>query len=104
LSPVKLDGRAAKVKGTTATGYRVSARLKEVLMRGLGILGIVLVVLGGIVLLLGGISYTKNRDEARIGPIRVAAEEREFIPPIAGVAALAIGVVLIATERGRKHA
>ncbi len=59
------------------------------------IAGIVLIVLGAIVLLMQGISYTQRRDEVRVGPLSVAAEERGFIPPIAGALAIGAGVLLM---------
>ena len=56
-------------------------------MRPLGILGLALIALGGVVLALGGISYVKERESAKLGPIEVATERRGFIPPVAGAAA-----------------
>lgn len=70
-------------------------------MRPLGILGWALIVIGGVVLALGGISYTKERESAKLGPVEVATERRGFIPPLAGAAAVAVGIVLVVAGRRR---
>jgi hypothetical protein len=72
-------------------------------MRPLGIVGWALIVLGAVVLALGGISYIKERDSAKLGPIEVATERRGFIPPVAGVAAAALGIVLVVADRRRRR-
>ena len=72
-------------------------------MRPLGIVGWVLIVLGAVVLALGGISYVKERESAQLGPIKVATERRGFIPPVAGVAAVALGIVLVVADRRRRR-
>lgn len=69
-------------------------------MRPLGLLGMALIVIGGIVLAMRGLSYTKERDATKIGPVEIAAEKKGFIPPIAGAAMLAVGVVLVFAGRG----
>ena len=71
-------------------------------MRPLGIVGWTLIVLGAVVLALGGISYIKERESAQVGPIQVATERRGFIPPVAGVAVVALGIVLILADRRRR--
>jgi hypothetical protein len=68
-------------------------------MGPMGLIGVILIVFGVVVLALRGISYTKDRDEVEIGPVEVAAEEKGTIPPIAGVAAIAAGVVLVFVGR-----
>ena len=70
-------------------------------MRPLGWIGVALIVLGGVGLAMRGLSYTKDRTEVELGPIEVAAEERGFIPPIAGLVAVVAGVVLVAAGRRR---
>ena len=72
-------------------------------MRPLGIVGWALIVLGAVVLALGGVSYIKERESAQIGPIQVATERRGFIPPVAGVAAVVVGVVLVVADRRRRR-
>ena len=72
-------------------------------MRPLGIVGWILIVAGAVVLALGGVSYIKERESAQVGPIKVATERRGFIPPVAGLAAVALGIVLVvADRRGRR--
>ncbi len=70
-------------------------------MKPLGIVGVLLVIVGAVVVALQGISYVKDRDTARVGPIRVTTEEKGFITPLAGVAAIAVGVVLMATAKSK---
>ncbi len=38
-------------------------------MRPLGLIGVLLVVAGVIVLAMRGLSYTKDREEVRVGPV-----------------------------------
>jgi hypothetical protein len=71
-------------------------------MRPLGWLGALLIVAGGVVLAMRGLSYTKERQEVNIGPVEVAAERKGFIPPLAGAAAVAVGVILVFAGRKRK--
>jgi hypothetical protein len=71
-------------------------------MRPLGWIGVLLIVAGGIVLAMRGLSYTKERQEVNIGPVEVAAERKGFIPPLAGAAALVLGVVLVFAARKGK--
>lgn len=71
-------------------------------MRPLGWVGVLLIVAGGVVLALQGFSYTKERQEVRVGPVEVAAERKGFIPPAAGAAALALGVILVFVSRKRQ--
>ncbi len=68
-------------------------------MKPLGIVGILLVIGGAIVVALQGVRYVKDRDTAHVGPISVTTERKGFITPLAGVAAIAVGVVLMATAR-----
>ena len=65
-------------------------------MKPLLILGIVLIVAGVALLALRGIPYTKEH-RAEIGPLKLKADEERTlpIPPIASVAILAGGVVLV---------
>ena len=65
------------------------------------VIGAVLIVLGGIVVALQGVSYVRDRQEVRVGPIEIASEERGFIPPVVGVIALIAGVGLVLIGRRR---
>jgi len=72
-------------------------------VRPLGILGWALIALGAVVLAFGGISYTKERETAQVGPIKVAAERKGFVPPLAGAAAAALGIALVVADRRRRR-
>ena len=64
-------------------------------MKPLGLLGVLLVIAGVIVVAMRGIPYTKSRNEVEVGPMKVTAQEKGLVPPIAGIAAIVIGGVLI---------
>jgi len=66
-------------------------------MRGLAILGVVLIVAGLISLFAGGFSYT-DRDTTEIGPVDVTVSDREHvrIPMAVSIGAVVLGVVLLA--------
>ncbi len=64
-------------------------------MRPIGWIGIILVVLGVIILAMRGVSYTKDRQEVSVGPMKVATEQKGFVPPAAGFLAIAVGVALV---------
>ena len=68
-------------------------------MRPLGWIGVALIVAGAVVLAMRGFSYTKDRQEVKLGPIEVAAEKKGFVPPLAGGAALVVGVILVLAAR-----
>jgi drug/metabolite transporter (DMT)-like permease len=70
-------------------------------MRPLGILGVILIVAGLVVLVLRGFSYTKDRDSVNVGPLKISAEEKGFVPPVAGIVAVAAGLVLVTVGRKR---
>jgi hypothetical protein len=64
-------------------------------MRPIGWIGVVLVIMGGIILAMRGVSYTKDRQEVSVGPMKVAAEQKGFVPPAAGFLAIAVGAGLV---------
>ncbi len=67
--------------------------------------GLVLIALGVVGLVWGGITYTRERNTAEFGPVKVRVTERESIPlpPVAGAICLLGGIVLVTTgTRGRK--
>ena len=66
-------------------------------MRGIMILGVVLIILGVVALAWQGITYTKKEKVVEIGPLKVEAEREKTIPlpPILGGVAVAAGVVLV---------
>ena len=68
------------------------------------LIGVLLIVFGVVALALGGISYTKREKVVDLGPIQATAERQKTIPlsPIAGIAAVAGGIALIALGSRRK--
>lgn len=70
-------------------------------MRPLGWIGVALIVAGGIILVMRGVSYTKNRSDIELGPVKVAAVEKGFVPPVIGVVAMLVGAGLVFAGRRR---
>jgi len=68
-------------------------------MRPLGWIGVLLVVGGVIVVAMRGIPYTKSHNEVEVGPLKVTSQERGMVPPMAGIAAIVIGGVLVFAGR-----
>jgi hypothetical protein len=70
-------------------------------MKGLVVLGILLLLGGLAALIWPAITYTKVEKPIDIGPIEVTTENKERIPlpPIFGIAAAAAGVTLIVVGR-----
>jgi len=66
-------------------------------MKPISILGIILIVFGIFAFVSEGITYTKTEKVLDIGPIEATTERHKTIPipPIAGGAAVAAGVVLV---------
>lgn len=65
------------------------------------ILGLALVVAGILGLAYGGFSYTKETHAAKIGPLEMSVKDKETVnvPVWAGVAALAVGGLLVLGNR-----
>ena len=61
------------------------------------IVAIILIVAGVLGLAYGSFSYTKEKHEAKIGPLQFSITENETIniPVWAGVGAIGIGVILL---------
>lgn len=66
-------------------------------------IGVILLVLGALGLMYGGFSYTQDSTNAKIGPIelKVQQKERVNIPLWGSIAALAVGGVLVFSDRRR---
>lgn len=60
-------------------------------------LGIVLIIAGLVALIYGGIQYTSHKREVDMGPVQITKTEHHTIPlpPLLGVASIAVGGVLI---------
>jgi hypothetical protein len=67
-------------------------------------LGLALVALGVLALVYRGFSYTGERHDVAMGPVKIRVDERERvnIPVWAGVAAVAVGAGLLAFGGGRR--
>ncbi len=63
------------------------------------LLALALIVAGVLGLVYGSFSYTKETHEARLGPLEMSVKEKETVavPVWAGVAAVAVGTVLLFT-------
>ncbi len=66
-------------------------------MNAIKMAGIALIVAGILGLLYGGFSYTKDTHETKLGPIELSIKDKQTvnIPVWAGVAAIAVGGVLL---------
>jgi drug/metabolite transporter (DMT)-like permease len=67
-------------------------------------LGLVLIALGVLALVYKGFTYTGERHNVSMGPVKIHVDERERvnIPMWAGVAAVAVGAGLLAFGGGRR--
>src|SRR5688572_32533893 len=80
--------------------FKASTR-EETTMTPVKIVGILLIVLGALGLAFGSFSYTKETHQAKIGPLQLSVEEKERInvPQWAGLASIAVGIVLLVAGR-----
>jgi hypothetical protein len=67
-------------------------------------IAVVLIVSGVLALVYRGFSYTKERHQAKLGPLELRVDEKEHvnIPVWAGAIAIAGGVVLLIADRKKK--
>lgn len=74
-------------------------------MRIMTVIGIALIALGVIGLIYGGITYTSSENVVDMGSMHVQVDRTKHIPfsPIAGAAAVTVGVILMLVGR-RRHA
>ncbi|MES2218323.1 MAG: DUF3185 domain-containing protein [Pseudomonadota bacterium] len=65
------------------------------------IVGILLIVLGIVSLGYRGFTYNKQEDIAKIGSVKITADEQKtvFLPPIFGGIALVAGIALVVIGR-----
>jgi hypothetical protein len=68
-------------------------------MRALSWIGVLLIIGGIIVVAVRGIPYTKSRNEVEVGPLKVTSQERGYVPPIVGLAAIVVGGILVFAGR-----
>jgi TRAP-type C4-dicarboxylate transport system permease small subunit len=66
-------------------------------MNAIKVVALALIVAGVLGLVYGGFSYTKETHEAKLGPLQVSVKDTQTVnvPVWAGVAAIAIGGVLL---------
>ena len=66
-------------------------------MKGLTIIGIVLIILGIVALAYQGITYTTREKVVDLGPLKASVEKEKAIPlpPVLGGLAIAAGVFLV---------
>lgn len=66
-------------------------------MNGIKLVAIILIVLGGIALALGSFSYTKEKEQVKLGPIELSVKQKETVnlPIWLGAGVLLAGVVLL---------
>jgi hypothetical protein len=71
-------------------------------MQGNQLLGLIVLILGILALSYGGFTYTRDREKAHIGPVKIEVQDKEHvnIPLWVGVAGAIGGAVLLAS-RGR---
>jgi hypothetical protein len=79
-----------------AGGVQISAGGRTA-MKPLTVIGVILIVLGIVALAYQGITYTSSEKVVDLGPLKVEAKREKTIPlpPIAGAAALVVGVILV---------
>lgn len=72
-------------------------------MNTLTLIGIILIVLGAVGLIYGGITYTSSKNVVDMGSMHLQVDQKKKIPlsPIAGAAAVVVGVVLVIVGRRR---
>lgn len=65
------------------------------------IIGVLLIVAGTMGLIYGGFSYTKEKHDVNLGPLKFSMAEKETVnvPVWAGAGAIAVGVVLLLIGR-----
>ncbi len=70
-------------------------------MNAIKIAAIALIIAGGLGLAYGGFSYTRESQQAKVGPIELTVNDRQWvgIPLWAGIAAIAVGALLLAVPR-----
>jgi hypothetical protein len=70
-------------------------------MKPVTVVGIILIVLGIIALAYQGITYTTTEKVVDLGPLKVEAQREKTVPlpPIAGAAAVVVGVILVLVGR-----
>jgi uncharacterized membrane protein YidH (DUF202 family) len=73
-------------------------------LKPIPIIGVLLIVAGIVALVLGEVSFTKNETVVQFGEAKLEAQTRETypIPAVAGIAAIAAGIVLVVVGYRRR--
>ena len=66
-------------------------------MKPVTVIGVILIVVGIVALAYQGITYTTSERVVDLGPLKVETQREKTIPlpPVAGAAALVVGVILV---------
>jgi uncharacterized membrane protein len=66
-------------------------------MNPIKMVGVALLVAGVLALVYGGFSYTKDTTALKVGPVELSVKQKETVnvPVWAGVAAIAVGALLL---------
>ncbi|MGE5681479.1 MAG: DUF3185 domain-containing protein [Bacillota bacterium] len=66
-------------------------------MKGLTVVGVILIILGILGFIFGGFSFTKKEKVVDLGPVEVQSEKKESVPitPIASGVAVVAGIVMV---------
>lgn len=69
-------------------------------MNGIKLVAIILIVLGGIALAIGSFSYTKQKEQVKLGPIELSVKQKETVnlPVWLGAGVLIAGVLILLTS------
>ncbi len=74
-------------------------------MRPIGWIGVVLIVIGIIGVASGGFSYTKEKHTVEMGPLKMEAKEKGFVPRSVALGLIVAGAVMVAVDVvGKKKA
>ena len=97
---------APQDRGTTICGQGLAPSAenpKWCIMRPLAIVGLVLIFLGIAGLVVGHFSITTEKKVVDLGPLTASVDEKHsiYVPDIAGVCAVAAGLVLVVASRRR---
>ncbi len=74
-------------------------------MKGLTLVGVLLIILGAVALVYQGITYTTSKKVVDAGPLQISHKENHTVPlpPVLGVIAIAGGIALLVLgSRGSK--
>jgi uncharacterized membrane protein YidH (DUF202 family) len=97
------DGRP-RGKPTLALDRHDRTAYGDRTVKPISIIGALLIVAGIAALVLGEVSFTKRETVVQIGDAKLEAETRESfpLPPVAGIAGIVVGVVLVVVGYRRR--